>query len=97
MDTVSEVKIENLSNWLKSLRLKSVTVVHIPPRATSQAIAGVKVQDNAEVEKLLPKSCGGNAPPIPEGLGGDVPCRSLPHLFYPEVFVIKSSYVSQRS
>ncbi len=40
MDTVSEVKIENLSNWLKSLRLNSGTTLHIPPRATSQAIAG---------------------------------------------------------
>lgn len=52
MDTVSEVKIENLSNWLKSLRLNSGNILHIPPRATSQAIAGVEVQDNNEVEKL---------------------------------------------
>lgn len=53
MDIVDEVKIENLSNWLKSLRLNSGTVLHIPPHATSEAIVGVEVQDNTEVAKLL--------------------------------------------
>jgi hypothetical protein len=53
MDIADEVKIENLSNWLKSLRLNSGTVLHIPPHATSGAIAGVEVQDNTEVDKLL--------------------------------------------
>jgi hypothetical protein len=56
VDTVNEVTIENLTNWLKSLRLNSGTVLHIPPRATSQAIAGVEVQDNPEVDKLLRQS-----------------------------------------
>lgn len=53
MDTISDVAIENLTNWLKSLRLNSGVVLHIPPRSTSQVISGVEVQDNAEVEKLL--------------------------------------------
>jgi hypothetical protein len=53
MDIVDEVKIQNVSNWLKSLRLNSGTVLHIPPHATSEAIASVEVQDNTEVDKLL--------------------------------------------
>jgi hypothetical protein len=53
VDTMNGVTIENLTNWLKSLKLNSGTVLHIPPRSTSQAIAGVEVQDNTEVDKLL--------------------------------------------
>jgi hypothetical protein len=51
--SLSEVSIENLTDWLRSLRLNSGTVLHLPPRETSQAIAGVEVQNNAEVEKLV--------------------------------------------
>ena len=65
MDTVSEVKIENLSNWLKSLRLNSGTTLHIPPRATSQAIAGVEVKDNTEVKKLE-RQCSIAVHPVPK-------------------------------
>ena len=52
MDTNREVRIENLCSWVRSLKLNSGVVLHIPPRATSQAIAGIEVQNNAEVEKL---------------------------------------------
>lgn len=53
MDKVSEVKIENLTHWLRSLRLNSGTVLHIPPHATSQVLAAVEIQGNTEVDKLV--------------------------------------------
>lgn len=53
MDTIDGVTIENLTNYLRSIRLNSGTVLHIPPRSTIQKIACVEVQDNSEVEKLL--------------------------------------------
>lgn len=53
MNAISDVKVENLSNWLKSLRLNSGAVIHIPPRSTSQVIAAVEVQNNPEIDKLL--------------------------------------------
>jgi hypothetical protein len=53
MVTLHKVRIENLSDWLTSLRLNSGTVLHLPPRATSQELPGVEVQSNADVTKLL--------------------------------------------
>jgi len=56
MVTLHEVKIENLTNWMRSLRLNSGVVLHLPPRATSEVIASVEVQGNTEVDKLLLQS-----------------------------------------
>lgn len=55
MDTIDGVMIENLTNWLKSIRLNSGMVLHIPPRSTTEEISHVEVQDNTEIEKLLQK------------------------------------------
>ncbi|MBD1836279.1 hypothetical protein H6F61_27255 [Cyanobacteria bacterium FACHB-472] len=53
MAAFNEVNIENLTNWMRSLRLNSGTVLHLPPRTISPAIAAVEIQGNTEVDKLL--------------------------------------------
>lgn len=55
MDTIDRVMIENLTNCLRSIRLNSGTVLHIPPRSTTQEISHIEVQDNTEIGKLLRK------------------------------------------
>lgn len=52
MITLHAVKIENLTAWMRSLRLNSGTVLHLPPRTTSEELPAVEVKSNAEVAKL---------------------------------------------
>ena len=53
MVKLHKVKIENLTDRIRSLRLSSGTVLHLPPRTTSEALPKVEIQNNAEAEKLL--------------------------------------------